>query len=232
MVLEVLEQEQVIIRGFLRYDQLVNYLRSNLQLLRDGCYQLPLSEFDAEPNHLLYYSRFLEPTAIPLPVASAETKAEEKLLGHLKETETTTKLNQWLQGVFDEAWQAIDALINPEVNLAFSTRNVESGAKRGKLIDLGVQLGSQPVALLVNITEEAEEKLCILIQLHPASGERYLLANLKLTLLSKAGKTLQQISSRGQNNYIQLKPFKGELGKRFSIEVNLGDISVREDFKL
>ncbi len=230
VLLEVLEeQEEVVIRGFMRYDQLVNYRsKVNLQLSEDGCYQLPLSEFDAEPNHLLYYCRFLEPIAIPLGV-SAETKAEEKLLGHLKKTKT--KLSQWLQGVFEEGWHSIDALVNPEANLALSIRNVEEGVKKCKLIDLGMQLGSQTVALLVNIIE-SEEKLSILIQLHPTGGKRYLPPNLKLTLLSKPGKTLQQVQARGQDNYIQLKPFKGEAGKRFSIEVSLLDISAREDFEL
>ena len=230
VLLEVLEeQEEVVIRGFMRYDQLVNYRsKVNLQLLEDGCYQLPLSEFDVEPNHLLYYCRFLKPSAIPLGV-SAETKTEEKLLRHLKKTKI--KLSQWLQGVFDEGWQAIDALINPEANLALRIRSVGEGVKRCKLIDLGMQLGNQTVALLVNITE-TEEKLGILIQLHPTSGQRYLPPNLKLTLLSKPGKTLQQVQARGQDNYIQLKPFKGEVGKCFSIEVSLLDISAREDFEL
>lgn len=228
VLLEVLEeQEEVVFRGFMRYDQLVNY-RSKVNLqLEDGCYQLPLSEFDAEPNHLLYYCRFLEPTQFPLRV-SAETKVEEQLLGLKK---TTTKLSQWLQGVFDEGWHAIDALINPETNLALRIRNVEESAKRCKLIDLGMQLGSQTVALLVNITE-AEEKLSILIQLHPTGGEKYLPPNLKLTLLSKPGKTLQQVQSRGQDNYIQLKPFKGEVGKRFSVEVSLLNITATEEFEL
>lgn len=230
VLVEVLEeQEEVVVRGFMRYDQLVNYRsKVNLQLLEDGCYQLPLSEFDAEPNHLLYYCRFLEPTAIPLGV-SAETKAEEKLLRHPKKA--TIKLSQWLQGVFDEGWHAVDAVMNPEVNLALSIRNVEEGAKRCKLIDLGMQLGSQTVALLVNIIE-AENKLGILIQLHPTGGKRYLPPNLKLTLLSKSGKIIQQVQARSQDNYIQLKSFKGEVGKSFSIEVSLLDISAREDFEL
>lgn len=239
VVLEVLEEEeQVIVRGVGRYDQLVNYRRGvNLQLLADGCYQLPLSLFDAEPNHLLFYCRLLEPTAIPLPVASPEgsavpylTKVSEKLLGYVEETRT--KLSQWLQGVIDEGWQTIDALISSEANLALSTRNVQVGLKRAKLIDLGMQLGSQTVALLVTITKETEEKLGLLIQLHPTGGQRYLPANLKLTLLSKAGKTLQEVQARGGDNYIQLKPFKGEPGKRFSIAVSLGDVSLREDFEL
>lgn len=230
VLVEVLEeQEEVVIRGFMRYDQLVNYRSQvNLKLLKDGYYQLPLSEFDTEPNHLLFYCRFLEPTAIPLKV-SAETKTEEMLVGHQKRI--ITKLSQWLQGVFEEGWQAIDTLINPEANLALRIRSVEEGVKRCKLIDLGMQLGNQTVALLVNITE-TEEKLGILIQLHPTGGKRYLPPNLKLTLLSNPGKILQQVQARGQDNYIQLKPFKGEAGKCFSIEVSLLDISARQDFEL
>lgn len=243
VVLEVLEeQEQVIVRSFLAYDQLVNYLRrSNLELLRDGCYQLPLSLFDVEPNDLLVYCRKLKPTAIPLPFASTNsqvaiaditpsTPPAPELPRYLKETRT--KLSQWLQGVFDEAWLAIDALISPEANLGLSTRNTEEGTTRCKLIDLGMQLGNQTVALLVAIAEEAEEKLRISIQLHPTGGNRYLPPQLKLTLLSQAGKSLQEVTSRVQDNYIQLKPFKGEPGKCFSIEVSIGNVSLREDFEL
>lgn len=212
VVLEVLEeQEQVIIRGFLRYDQLINY-RSKVNLqLRDGCYQLPLKEFDTEPNHLLYYSRFLEATAIPLPIVSNKC-VEENLLGYLKQNRTV--LSHWLEGVFNESWLCFDALISPEANLAFSTRRVMAGTNRGKLIDLGMQLGKQTLALLVNITQDAEDRLGILIQLHPTNGEKYLPPNVKLTLLSKAGKTLQEVLSRSGDNYIQLKPFKGERKKK------------------
>ena len=230
VMLEVLEEhEQVVIKGFVRYDQLINYC-SRLNLIpRNGCYQLPLSQFDPEPNHLLYYSRCLEPTAIPLPVASADY-AQENLLQYLKQT--ITPLSQWLQGVIDEGWFCFDALSSPQANLVFSTRRIMAGANRGKLIDLGMQLGSQTLALLVSITQEAEDKLGILIQLHPTGGERYLPANVKLSLVSKVGKILQEVSSRSEDNYIQLKPFKGEPGKRFSIKVSLLNVSVKEDFEL
>jgi hypothetical protein len=38
-----------------------------------------------------------------------------------------------------------------------------------------------------------------------------------------------QITSRSQDSYIQLKSFKGEPGKRFTIAIGLGDISVKEE---
>ncbi len=251
VVLEVLEeQEQVIIRNVGCYNQLINYLRrSNLKLLRDSFYQLPLSLFDAEPNDLLVYCRLLDPAAIPLPVASTNSQVgienitpsvlvrardmfESNLVLPRYLEETRTKLSQWLQGVFDSSWLGLDALISPEANLALSTRKAQLGMNRGKLIDLGMQLGNQTVALLVAIAEEPQEKLAISIQLHPTGGERYLPPLLKLTLLSKVGKTLQEVTSRVQDNYIQLKPFKGEPGKHFSIEVSIGNVSLREDFEL
>ncbi len=231
VVLEVSEEEeQVIIRGILRHDQLVNYrLQVHLQPIQEGYHQIPLSLFDTEPNHLLFYHRFLEPAAISVP-AIANASSSVPLVEYLQRTRT--KLSRWLEGVFEEGWQAIDTLINPEANLAFNTRNNEEGTKRAKLIDLGVQLGDLTVALLVNIVEEDEGRLHVLIQLHPTDGETYLPPNLKITLLSKAGKILQEVTSRSQDNYIQLKPFKGEVGKTFCVKTSLGDISVQEDFEL
>lgn len=224
VVLEVLEEEaEIIIRGFLRHDELVN-ARSRISMIQEDFYQIPFAIFDTEPNHLLFYCKFTEASAILSPVNS------EDLLELLQKN--TIKLSQWLQGVFDDGWQMIDTLINPEANLAFSTRNVMEAARRAKLIDLGVQLGSQTVALLVNIVEENEDKLRVLIQLHPTGGEKFLAPLLKLTLLSKSGKVLQEVQSRIQDNYIQLKPFKGESGKCFSIKVSLGDISIQESFEM
>jgi hypothetical protein len=226
VVIEVLEEEaEIMIRGFLRHDELINARsRMNLSILQDDFYQIPFSIFDTEPNHLLFYCKFTEASAIISPANS------EDFLPSLKKN--TIKLSQWLQGAFDDGWQTIDTLINPEANLAFSTRNVIEAARRGKLIDLGVQLASQTVALLVNIVEENEDRLGVLIQLHPTGGEKFLPPLLKLTLLSKSGKVLQEVQSRIQDNYIQLKPFKGEPGKCFSIKVSLGDISVQESFEM
>lgn len=223
------EQEEVIMRGFLRYDQLVNY-RSTVNLQpQNGCYQLPLYLFDDESNHLLFYSCYLEPSAIPLTVSSAEPTPVS-----LQEVIQSTRANlsQWLQGIFDAGWSSFETLIGPGANLALSTRNISEGAKGGKLINLGMQLGSQTVALLLTVTPETSEKVGILVQLYPTEGERWLPPDLQLTLLSKTGKILQSTRSRGQDNYIQLKSFKGKLGTRFSVEVSMGNIKVTEDFQL
>ena len=224
------EQEQAVLRGFLRYDELSAYRREvNLQPAGDGCYKLPLSLFDAELNHLLSYSRYLEPAAIPLPSVTA-TSATDSLRESL--SDSRTKLSQWLQGALAEGWQTFEELVAPEANLALNTRSVSSKTRRGKLIDLGMQLEDRAVALLITVTPEVSEKVGILVQLYPTGGARHLPANLQLTLLNKTDKPLQSTRSRDGDSYIQLKSFKGKAGTRFGIEVSMGDSIIREDFEL
>jgi hypothetical protein len=69
-----------------------------------------------------------------------------------------------------------------------------------------MQLGDRTVALIVNVMSETEIKLRIFAQLYPTGKQKYLSPNLKLSLLSKAGKILQEVQARNQDNYIQLKP--------------------------
>lgn len=236
VALEVMEeQEEVMIRGFLRHDQLIGYCHQAHLTSPNQYYSIPLSCFDPEPNHLLFHCHFLDPVSIPLPVAVSDQsvispQAVDSV--RLSLQETRTKLSQWLEGAFEETWQAIDALINPGAALALSTRNLDLNVKRGKLVDLGVQLGRQAVALLITVAPETEDKLSILVQLHPTGEEKTLPSHLKLTLLSKLGKVLQEVESRHHDNYVQLKSFSGQPGKRFSLEISLGDTRIREDFEL
>ena len=222
------EQEEAILRGFIRHDELMKY-RSQFNLQsNNGHYKLPLSLFDAEPNHLLFYSRHLESTAIPLPSIAAE-----RVPSSLKKTFSSqrTKLSQWLQGVLEEGWLSFEELVAPEANLAWNTRSVSQKIRKGKIIDLGMQLENQTVALLITVTPESED-VRILVQLYPTGRERYLPVNLQLALLDKTEKILQSTRSTNQVNCIQLKSFKGKPGIRFGIEVSMGDVSVREYFEL
>jgi hypothetical protein len=234
------EEEEVILRGILRHDQLTAYLRQNPDQMKrlptpEGCYPIPLSRFDPEPNHLLSYCRYLDATAIPLPASSTEHEsAPSASVADFRESldHAKTHLSAWFQDRVEEGWLAIDTLIHPEAFLALNTRNCEPGIRKGKLLNLGLQLGQQSAALLVTLNPEPEEKLNVLVQLHPADGQRFLPPQIKLTLHSKEGEILQEVQARGRDNYIQLQPFKGALGRRFSLEVKLLDRFVKEEFEL
>ena len=230
------EEEQVLIRGFLTHKQLVE-IGSNLELpINEGFYQLPLSLFDIEPNHLLVYQRYMEASEFVAPVVGNQVTQEKEHLSNIV-SKTTTKLSQWLQGFIDESWQTLDSINKPELKLAFSTRNISKDTKRAKIIDLGIKLANQKVALLINISPDNkadpnQDKISVLVQLYPMNGENFLPHNIKLVLLSKAGKVLQEVTSRVQDNCIQLNVFKGEPGKKFSIQVSLEKSSITEDFEL
>jgi hypothetical protein len=231
VLLEVLEeQEQVIVRGFMPHEELMAQANSIAALSSNDFYKLPLAAFDMELNHLIAYLQYLEPNAVSLQAVSAQLVEAPSSRNF---NAFRTRLSQWLQGVLDEGWQTIDALMNLESNLAWNIRSkLPSSVKGGKLINFGVQFGNQTVAMLVTVTPEIEGKIGIHVQVLPTGEAQILPPQLKLTLLSSKDKVLQEVQSRDHDNLIQLKPFKGKPGTNFSIEVSLHDNKVREAFEL
>lgn len=226
VALEVLEeQETVIVRGFVPYNELSLIYSSQ----SDERCSLPLSVLDCEINHLLVYIQHLEPDTIAIPTVLAQS---DNTLPQSNHSDLRVQLSQWLQGTLDEGWQSIEILISPEANLAWSPRNTDSEPKGGKLINLGMQLGNQSIVLLVTVRSDDDEKIGVNVQVLPARGARFLPAQLKLTLLSSTDKILQEVQSREQDNYIQLKPFRGKSGTSFSIEISFNTIRVKEAFEL
>jgi hypothetical protein len=146
-------------------------------------------------------------------------------------------LSKWFQNVFEAGWHSFDTLVSSQQNtLAVQFRSDatlnEVRVKGAKLIDLGMQLRNTAVVLLIGLTSEIDEKVSIRVQLHPANEEVYLPPDLKLLLLSGSGNILQEVQSRSHDNFIQLKKFKSPPGRNFSLQVTLGDISIKEDFML
>jgi hypothetical protein len=162
------------------------------------------------------------------------------LLEHLHQIRASTvklqvNLRQWFENIFADGWQSLEALLaTDQKNLAFGFRGDsplgEASVKGAKLINLGLQLESQSVALLVAIASEAEQKVDIIVQVHPVGEATYLPLGLKLSLLSESKETLQTVQSRSQDDYIQLKRFWGSPGEGFSIQVTFGEASVTENF--
>ena len=234
VVLEVLEeQQQVTIRGLLCRDELLQHLNLESQhadATASEPYLLPLSLLDEEINHLLSYVQHTHPSSIPMPKAIAQVR-ETATSKSVTSPDMLTCLSQWLDEALTEGWQSIDRLINPEANLARSTRENTLGAKGGKLIDLGVQIDRHLIALIVTAIPE-EEKVGVNIQLLPTGGDLALPPGLTVGLRSSADKVLQTVTARAHDSYIQLRPFRGKPGIRFTVEVTLDDVKVSEAFEL
>ena len=144
-------------------------------------------------------------------------------------------LSQWFQNTFEAGWQEIEALLNAsQTRLAFRFRDSASPkenplVRRGKLIDLGMQLAGFSVALIVEMKPQEEGTTHICLQVHPTGSQTYLPPNLQLVVFDETGSPLLEANSRRKDNYIQLQ-LKGEPGECFSVKVALEQTSITEKF--
>ena len=162
------------------------------------------------------------------------------LLYQLRQSEPIimrTNLSQWLENIFEPAWQFPEATLGSGRNnfLALSLRSDSQASatsvKRAKVINLKLQLRTQAVALLVAVAMKDEQEMGILVQVRPVGEENLLPPNIRLALLLESGETLQSVQSRSLDNFIQLV-FSGQPGESFSIQVALDDASVTENFSI
>ncbi|MBD2433111.1 MULTISPECIES: DUF1822 family protein [Fischerella] len=170
----------------------------------------------------------------------------EDLIEHLAPTFTLpvpelVNLSQWFTGIFEAGWQTIESLWNqPEIAPAFAFRSgnlledetnnqQETVVRRGKLIDLGIQIANQFVMLVVEISPQADQQTSVLVQLYPANNQNYLTPGVQLTVLNKSGAVFLEAQARSADNYIQLK-FRGEPKEEFTVQVALYDACVKEHF--
>ncbi|MDM9385501.1 DUF1822 family protein [Chlorogloeopsis sp. ULAP01] len=170
----------------------------------------------------------------------------EALIEHLSPTLKSTvpesvSLSQWFAGIFETGWQTLESLWNqPEFapDFVFRSKNLmekipstqpEQFIRRGKLIDLGIQIASQFVILIVEISPYVDQQVSVRLQLHPTGSQNYLPQDVKLTVLDHSGAVFLEAQARSADNYIQLQ-FRGEPTEQFSVQVALNDAQVTERF--
>ncbi|MEA5571232.1 DUF1822 family protein [Calothrix sp. UHCC 0171] len=109
--------------------------------------------------------------------------------------------------------------------------NVAVGVRRVKLIDWGMHIAGEGVALAVALVPKLGRKFGVLLQVYPLGREIYLPPDLQLSLLDESGEMLRVVTARLADVYIQLK-FSGEAGERFSVRISLGGAEIIEDFMI
>lgn len=148
--------------------------------------------------------------------------------------QTRVSLNQWFENLFENSWMPLEEIFGSLDEKKFALRNLsfssEVSVERAKIIDLGLQVGNEPVVLLVAIAPHLEQKVEILVQLHPKDEKNYLPSNLRVNLLSETGEIIQEVVSRSNDNYIQLKRFRGYPGEGFDIQLSHGNFMFKETF--
>lgn len=184
---------------------------------------------------------FLESVTMEeIPVSQLRSLKElRKHLRRLSQPEPImmrANLSLWLDNIFEPGWQFPEAILGSgQKELAFRSASQLSSfsVKRAKLINLGLQLGSEFVALVVMVIKPPEqEEVTIRVQVHPESEATYLPPNINLALVSDSGEILDEAQSRSLDNFIQINRFYGLTGECFDIQVAFGEISVTEKFTI
>ncbi|MGL5922499.1 DUF1822 family protein [Chroococcidiopsis sp.] len=166
--------------------------------------------------------------------AIADLPAHLQQIGQAKQSQLQV-LGQWFEKQFENGWQSLETLLATDrQTLALrhdrTSHLSENSVKGVKLLDLGLQIGNQFLALLITIAPESDGQVGIMVQVHPTGKENYLPLDLGLALLSESGVTLQSVQPRDRDNYIQLKRFRGRSGECFKIQVACSEIVVTENF--
>ncbi|MEG4343118.1 DUF1822 family protein [Microcoleus sp. A003_D6] len=168
-------------------------------------------------------------------VPLADMNSLEDLLVYMNRIQQLKPVNlmNWFDEVFDAGWQVIDELLNPKQIQFRSFRSDKAlPIDRGQKIDLGMQLAEHSVALLVTIPPEPDSELDIVVELYPMGNQTYLPPGLKLMLTDElSAEVILQTESRDSDNFLRFE-FTPDLRELFSITVALGEVNVKQSFRL
>ncbi len=91
-----------------------------------------------------------------------------------------------------------------------------------------IDLGSQKLVLIIEITPKDEQKKRICLRLEPRDATE--LPPLQLLIRDESGKIFPYQVKLESPDCLQLQPFIGRIGKQFNIQIVSGDISITEQF--
>jgi Protein of unknown function (DUF1822) len=160
----------------------------------------------------------------------------EDFIDRLHELTTTpvVQLHRWIadfNSVIETGWQTVESLFaTPE--LAFRSANssqIPNSIQRGKVIDLGIQLQGNSIALIVELSPVSDsERTQVRLRVTTAT-QSYLLPNIQLIVTDESNQPFLEAQSRTNDNIIQLQ-FTGNPGEKFGAIVKLGEAEVSEQF--
>jgi Protein of unknown function (DUF1822) len=117
-------------------------------------------------------------------------------------------------------WRAAEAL------WTMVPHHAATGVRR--MLDLGLHLHGEAVAMMVAILPKPDQKLAVLLRVYPTK-DAYLPPDLTLAGLYPSGESFLTVQSKAADNYIQCK-FTADPGEQFQVQVALAGSSLTERF--
>jgi hypothetical protein len=175
--------------------------------------------------------------------AQAEVRPErlrspEDLIDRLHALQETplVRLDRWLGGIEETivtGWQSLESLLNtPELAFRAVTAPIRPNVvQRAKIVDLGIQLYGNQIALVAELSPGAEDdRTTVRLRVVPVN-QITLVENLQLLVLDEDDQTFLEAKSRNDDSLIQLE-FSGTPGEKFAVIVKLGSAEVMEQFAI
>jgi Protein of unknown function (DUF1822) len=171
-------------------------------------------------------------------INSNRLRSPEDLIDRLHALMDTplVRLDRWLDGIeqtITTGWQSLESLFTtPELAFrSISTPTRPDVIRRGKIIDLGIQLYGNPIALVVELSPtEDEARTDIRLRVLPVN-QPDLVENIQLIVLDDEDNIFLEARSRTNDSLIQLE-FSGTLGEQFAVIVKLDSAEVMEQFTI
>jgi hypothetical protein len=140
-------------------------------------------------------------------------------------------LRQWFDHIFPNDWHSIAEIfeITPE-QVLWSLRS-EIPISRGKILDLGLNLQEEKVALIAFLQAETAETVDLLLLIYPVGNKDILAPGLTLAVFDEEDQLCEATTARENDKLIQLK-LEAELGEKFSVHVSLGEVQFIQNFSV
>ncbi len=172
-----------------------------------------------------------QPKAVTKPTIDIETVAAT-VVETVAETvaDNVEKLSQWFGNNFGQGWQPLAAAYR-SIRVKESDSNL--AVSRAKIIDFGVRVAGEAVALIVRLTPNENGTVDVLLRVFPADKSNYLPSGLELKVLDENGEEISEpVIARSADNWLQMELEEGAPDTRFSVTLSLGDATVTEHFVL
>ncbi len=142
-----------------------------------------------------------------------------------------TNLGQWFNDVIDETWQTLESWMEPSLTPAYAFRDDQS-IDRSMIRRVKALRFAEDVLLLLvlTVTPTEDGRLLVQVQLYPDQREQCLPQQVSLSLCTSDRAPIQTVSSREQDNLIQLRQFRCPPGFEFVVQVTQDDMIVDVPF--
>ena len=153
-----------------------------------------------------------------------------------QESSGLTRLNQWLEGHFENGWQSAEDLLAQyfwmptfRKGVQLSQQELPTQIERTQQLDLDLRLETEQIVLALEVQQASAAGVDIAIQLYPMGETTYLPEGLNIRVLDEKDSVCLTAHAQPIDDYVRLD-FRGCPGQPFTVEVILGNVYITERF--